>query len=80
MKNSTKLILATCGFIGSISLSHSQNIEYLEDDELYTQTSTALESGWAWGQSSNLSITREAFGSDNSGSDDSGSDEDATNF
>jgi len=75
MKNSTKCILAACSFIGSIALSHSQDIEYLEDNELYTQASTELNSGWAWGQSFGVSITREAFDPD-----DSGSDEDTTNF
>lgn len=66
MKNSTKIILVTCGYIGSISLSHSQDIQYLEDDELYTKISAELRSGWAWGQPSNLSLARESSGPDDS--------------
>lgn len=65
MKNCKKLLTVTFVLVGSTSLSHSQDFEYLEDDELYTQTSAELISSSAWGRSSNLSIMRKHSDPDN---------------
>ncbi len=52
MKTSLKMAVAACGLVGSISYNSGVDVEYLEDDELFGQTSVQQASGWSWGLSS----------------------------
>lgn len=51
MKKNIKLALAAYGLVGSISVNQSTDLEYLEDDNLFTKTSAQLIYGWEWGVS-----------------------------
>lgn len=49
MKTAIKSTIIVCGLLGNVTINSNQNIEYLEDDSLFTKTSIHLMRGWESG-------------------------------
>jgi hypothetical protein len=56
MKTTLKIAVAVCGLVGSISYNAGDEIEYLEDSELFGKTSVQQAAGWSWGLSKALAL------------------------
>lgn len=49
MKTSLKVAVATVGLVSNISYNAGDDVQFLEDDSLFAQTSSQQASGWSWG-------------------------------
>lgn len=63
MKNSVKIAVITCGMFGGLSFNPSDDLGYLEDDDLFTKTTATLLNGWEWGNYAKATETLYIVGS-----------------